>query len=148
MFYAPARWWGKPHRLHHNLEIQLERDILDVVEIVFEPFARNADHILGVEVELVLGLRPAQQARLDIEAPAVEGDLLLELIDEERPLGAGADQAHIAAQEVDALRDLVQVQSAQNLADAGHPWILALDPNRAGLGLSPCLLYTSPSPRD
>ena len=57
-------------------------------------------------------------------AEVVAVDLLAELLHEVRPLGAGADQRHLASQHVDQLRQLVEVRRAQEPADAGDPVVL------------------------
>lgn len=39
---------NKPHSLKHNLQVELERHVLYVIQIVFEPLASNTYKIFGV----------------------------------------------------------------------------------------------------
>ena len=66
----------------------------------------------------------ARHARRQMQPAAVPADDLLVLLDDERP---GPDQAHLAAQDVDELRQLVQrrlAQQAPDPRDAGSSAIL------------------------
>ncbi len=49
--------------------------------------------------------------------------LLLEQADELRILRARADQAHLAAEDVPELRELVELRSGEESADAGEAWV-------------------------
>src|SRR5262245_58415068 len=60
----------------------------------------------------------------------VERDLLAQLLDEEGAFGARADEAHLAAQDVDELRNLVNAGFANEGADAGNSGIATLRPLR------------------
>src|SRR5688500_10748768 len=68
---------GEPHDLH----VERHRPVLDVVEVVLDPLLDR-----GVAPPAI-DLRPAGQARAHLVAEHVLRDTLLELVDEERPLG-------------------------------------------------------------
>ena len=57
---------------------------------------------------------------LDDEPLPVLGDLLAELLEEGRPDRARADDAHVAAQHVPELRQLVEVGEPQDAPDPRH----------------------------
>ena len=63
--------------------------------------------------------------------PAAElWDLILELPGQFRPFRTGADNAHLAAQDVDDLGHLVQAAGPQRPAQSGHPGIVDPGPHR------------------
>ena len=80
----------------------------------------------------MLGLGPTQQTGFDIKAPHVEGDVFLELLDKIEPFRTRAHQTHIALEEIEALGDLIEMQSAQHDTCPGHARIPAADPYRSG----------------
>src|SRR5918999_5584899 len=69
----------------HDLEVERHRPVLDVIEIEFDALFER-----GIAAPPV-DLRPAGDARLDLMAQHVLREPVLELIDEERPLRARAD---------------------------------------------------------
>jgi len=62
-------------------------------------------------------LRPAGDARADVVLHHVFRDLVLELLHEIRPLGTRADNAHIALQHIEKLRQFVDARPAQEGAE-------------------------------
>src|SRR3546814_5616359 len=66
---------------------------------------------------------------------AVVADLAFELVDELRALGPRADEAHLAAQHVEELRQLVQPRLADERADAGHSVVVGGRPARHAIAL-------------
>ena len=86
------------------------RDVLEIVRELLRPrgLARHAQ------------LREAGHAGLDHEPLPVLRDLLAELLEEGGPDRARADDAHVAAQHVPELRQLVEVGEAQHAAQPGH----------------------------
>ena len=86
---------------------------------------------------------PAGHARLHRVAGHVVGDRLRELLDEHRPLRPRADQAHVAPQHVEQLRQFVEVRRAQDRAEPRLARVvrrrhlravrLGIDPHRAEL---------------
>ena len=77
--------WTKPltQGQPHDLEVEPQRPVLDVVEVVLDALLDR-----GVAAPAV-DLRPAGEAGLHLVAQHVLRDPLLELLDEERPLGRG-----------------------------------------------------------
>ena len=75
--------------------------------------------------ELVARLRPVAAAELresrgtrpDLKPPSIAGDLALELIEEDRPDGPRPDQAHVALDDVEELRQLIELPLLEELAD-------------------------------
>ena len=108
-----ACFWKKPFttRQPHDLEVERDRPVLDVVEVVLDALLDRRVAAPAVD------LRPAGQARAHLVAQHVLRDPLLELVDEERPLGPRADERHVAAQHVPELRQLVDVGAPQQAAD-------------------------------
>src|SRR5581483_4051880 len=78
-------------------------------------------------------LRPAGDARLDGVPVQIVGYPLRQLTHEERPLGAGPDEAHVALQHVEDLRQLIDTKGADDFADARDTVVSLLRPlRRAG----------------
>src|SRR5215475_12451709 len=110
-----------PHeREPHDLQIEADRPVLDVVEVVFDALIERRVAAPAVH------LRPAGQAGLHLVAEHVLRNAMLELLDEMRPFGPRTDDGHVAAQDVPELRQLVQVRAAQEAAKRGYTWIVAL----------------------
>src|SRR6478609_1046158 len=80
------------HRQPHDFEVQSQRPVLDVIEIEFDAFFERRVAAPAVD------LRPPGNARLHFVAQHVLGDAVLELLDEEGPLGTRSDDRHIAPQ--------------------------------------------------
>ena len=81
-------------------------------------------------------LRPAGEAGLHLVAQHVLRNLVLELLDEVRPLGPRPDDRHVAAQHVPELRQLVEVRAAQEACRAAsRADRRSLRPHRPGLAL-------------
>ena len=53
---------------------------------------------------------------------------MLELFDEERPLGTRTDDRHVAAEDVPELRQFVEVEAAQPSAHRRRPRVLVMVP--------------------
>ena len=66
-----------------------------------------------------MDLGPAGDAAADLVAGHVTGDRAEELFDKVGTLGAGADKAHLAAQNVQELGELVEVGAAEQAAEGG-----------------------------
>src|SRR5262249_27756465 len=69
----------------HDLQVEADRPVLDVVEVVLDPLLDRRVAAPAVD------LRPAGQPRLHLVAKHVRGDAMLELFDEVRTLGPRAD---------------------------------------------------------
>src|ERR1044071_4888361 len=108
---------GRPQDLEHrhrqDLQIQPQRPVLDVVVVPLDAIAQR-----GLAAEAV-DLGPAGDAGLDAVAVAVAADVGLEQLDELRALRARAHQRHVAAQDVEELRQLVEGRAAQQPPDPG-----------------------------
>src|SRR4051812_991653 len=105
-------------RQPHDFQVEPHRPVLDVIQVVLDPLLDR-----GVAAPAV-HLRPAGDARLHFVAQHVLGNLVLELRDEQRPLGPRADDRHIALEDVPQLRQFVDVGAPQHLADRRPPRVL------------------------
>ena len=110
--------------MQQDLQVQPERPVLHVEVVELGPLG---DRRLPPQP---VHLRPAGDAGLDAVAVVVAVDVLAEELDELRPLGARPDEAHLALQDVQELRQLVDRRPAEKLADA-RP---AVDPFDAARG--------------
>src|SRR6266478_5317774 len=118
------------HRVENDAQIEERRHAFDVEEV--EP------HLLDLFVQAVgvaiADLGPAGGARTDRAADRVVRDVLAEqgeIADRMRPRH---DQVHVAAQDVDELRQLVEPEPAQPVADAGDSILILPDPLRVRPG--------------
>src|SRR5437764_12708075 len=100
--------------------------MLDVVEVVAQLF----HGVLARGAVAVLHLRPPGEARLDGVALLVERNLLRQLLDEERAFRTRPDEAHVAADDVPQLRQLVEAGLADEAADAGDAVVAVAGPDR------------------
>ena len=80
-------------------------------------------------------LCPAGHARAHFVAKHVVRKLVAELLHELRALGTRADDAHVADQHIEQLRQLVERPRANPAADLRAPGIVFLSPLCAGLAL-------------
>src|SRR5207248_6723039 len=99
---------------HH--EIEGEAVVLHVIEVVLELLLR----VLFRSAVAVAHLRPAGDPRLDEMALRIERDGASERLDEYRPLGPRTDEAHLAEEHVQELRQLVDAQPPDDAADEGR----------------------------
>ena len=94
-----------------DLEVQAHAAVGDVLEVVGE--------LLGPgHVARQPQLREAGDARAHDQPLPVAGDVARQLLEEARPDRARADDAHLAAQHVPELRQLVELGGAQDVPDA------------------------------
>jgi hypothetical protein len=96
--------------------VEPEAEILDVVEVVVE----LPQHILDLGDMALVDLGPAGDAGANDVPVAVEGQLRLVPSGQRHGFRAGSDPAHLAAQDVDHLWQLVDPGAAQEAADASH----------------------------
>src|SRR5205823_5084757 len=87
----------------HDLQIESDRPVLDVIEVELDAFFER-----GVAAPAV-HLRPAGDAGLHFVPEHVLREAMLELVDKERPLGPRPDNGHIALEDVPNLWELIQV---------------------------------------
>src|SRR3954454_24395589 len=101
---------GRPRE---DLEINPERAVLDVPDVQLDAFVPR-------QSRASVNLSPAGDAGLDVEASPLSRRVLLDLV---RERGARADEAHVAADDIPQLRDLVERQSPQHTTDPRDAWI-------------------------
>src|SRR5437588_6332218 len=111
----------RERRAREDAEVDERRAVLDVPDVELDPFRPWQR---GASVHL----RPAGDPGLHVEPVPLAVVVLLDLVAERRPR---ADHAHLAADDVPELRQLVEGQSAEQLADARDPRVAAVD-GRAG----------------
>src|SRR3954452_2994150 len=102
--------------LEQHEQVQERRAVLDVVEVV----AHLPGRAVATSRIAATDLGPAGQARLHERAPLVVGDEARELLDELRGLGAGTDEAHLAAQHLGKLWQLVEMGLLEQAPHARH----------------------------
>src|SRR3954451_11339501 len=101
----------EPGGLGDDLEVEAHAAVGDVLEVVGE--------LLGPgHAPRQPQLREAGDARAHDQPLPVAGDVARQLLEEERPDRARADDAHLAAQHVPELRQLVKLGGAQDAPDA------------------------------
>src|SRR5262245_3955215 len=113
-----------PHRERDDLEVEPERPVLDVLEVELDALLER-----GVAPQPV-DLRPAGHAGLHLVPQHVAGDGPAELLDEEWALRSGTDDAHLAAQDVHELGQLVEAEPAQDRAERHATRIVRGCPHR------------------
>lgn len=99
--------------MDHDDEVFPDAVVFDVHQVVDEFVIRRG-------VILCEDLGQAGDARFDVMAIGVFGVLLFELFDEEGPFWAGPDEAHVAVEDVEDLRQFVQASGANEFADFGN----------------------------
>src|SRR5512136_755269 len=95
------------HLPDQNLDIEEERPILDIPQIVLGALADR-----GVATQAI-DLCPAGHPRLLFVALHIAWNRTLELLDIDRALWPRSDQAHVADQYVNQLRQFIKVRAAQ-----------------------------------
>src|ERR1051326_223966 len=114
----------RQHRAHDDFQIQPQRPVVDVEQVVLDALAHLVFGVDGAAEAVDLG--PAGDARLDVVAAAREADALLVFAVVRQRVRPRPDQRHVADQHVEQLRDLVDVPAPPPAADAGQPRIVAL----------------------
>src|SRR5499425_1429941 len=94
-----------------DLEVEPEGPSLDVLDVVFD--ARLQRRVAAEPVHL----RPPCDAGLDLVTEHVARHSLTEALHEHGPLGARPHHAHLPAQHVHELRQLVEAEAAEKGAD-------------------------------
>src|SRR5437660_6927888 len=93
----------RERRAREDLQVDQWRAVLDVPEV-------QLDALLPGQRGPAVDLRPAGDPRLHVETAALSRGVALDLVGERR---ARPDQAHVAANHVPQLRQLVDRQTAQ-----------------------------------
>src|SRR5207245_8062221 len=105
----------EPQRMQQEYQVEAQGPALDVVEVVLDALLDRRAAAPAVD------LRPSGDAGLHLVAQHVAGDAPPELLDERRSLGARPDQAHVTAQHVEELRQLVEAEAPQHGAERRAP---------------------------
>src|SRR4051812_34067014 len=108
-----------------DLQVEPRGAVLDVPEV-------ELDALLPREGGTAVHLRPAGQARLHVEAVALALVVAVDLVAERR---SRADEAHLAAEDVPELRQLVDREAAEYPSGACDPRIALRDRVAGALGL-------------
>src|SRR5262245_21818149 len=107
--------------------------MLDVEEVVLQLLCC----VFDAGAVRVAHLCPAGQSGTNHVPLAVERNLLAQLLDELGPLRPGADEAHVARDDVPQLRQLVETRASDEAPDPRHARIVLLGPygTSAGFGV-------------
>ena len=101
-----------------DLQIEPERPMLQIIEVVLNPLANRSVASPAAD------LSPPSNTRLQRMPRHVAGNISPKNLNEVRPLRARSNQAHVSAQHIDELRQLVQPRRPQNSAQTGDPFVL------------------------
>src|SRR5947207_12535387 len=101
--------------------------MLDVIEVVLD-----ALFDAGLPAQS-MDLRPTRHPRFHHMAQLIPRNVAAEIIDEDGPLGSRSDEAHVAGEHVEELRQLVDARPAQEGADSSDARIGWLREARAFL---------------
>src|SRR4029453_6524950 len=104
-----------PKRQHQDSQIEPQRPVVDVIEVVLYPLLETT-----VPTQIV-DLPPTGDACLPQMLLHVARDLLAKTLDEFGPLGTGTDERHLAFQNIDQLRQFVEARASQHPADRRGP---------------------------
>src|SRR3954468_2546431 len=104
-------------RAQQDPEVDPRRAVLDVPDIQLDPLGPR-------QGRAPVDLRPSRDPGLHLEPPPLPSRVLLDLIAERR---SRPDHAHVAAQDVPELRQLVERELAQDAADARDPRVARVD---------------------
>src|SRR5215470_18385976 len=121
---------GEQHDLHgveQDQEVEEQREVLDVVEVVLQLLERIFDR----GAVAILDLRPAGESRLHGQPLHVIRDFLLQALHELRSLRSRSDEAHVTDENVDQLRELVETGSTKDRSHSRDAGIGLLRPDRS-----------------
>src|SRR5215831_7223280 len=113
-----------PQSQGEDAQIEPQRPILDVIEIILYPLAKIA------AATQIVHLRPSGDACLDHVLLHVPGDLLSEAGHEFRPFRPWSHQRHLAGEDVEQLRELVDTEASQPCSEACGSAVAAMRPHR------------------
>src|SRR5947209_13947444 len=113
---------AREYRQESDAEIEKQRPIVNIEEVVFDPHADLG--IVRNATAKAVDLGPAGDARLHIVAPRVKRDRLLEELIVRKRMRTRADQAHLTAEHVQELRQFIDIVPAHPSADAGNPRVI------------------------
>jgi len=101
--------------LQQDLQVKTKRPVVDILQVEFQPTLERQVAAAGY-------LPQACQSRLDAEPPAL--DAPVEEIDIADGHRARPDKAHLAAQDIEQLRQFVDAGLADEAADSGYTRIV------------------------
>src|SRR4029079_17581489 len=104
-------------RPQQDLQVDLRRAMLDVPDVELDPLRPR-------KLRTAVHLGPAGEPRAEVETVALVLVVLLDLVAERGPR---ADHAHVSAQDVPQLRELVDRRAAEDAADARDPPVAPVD---------------------
>src|ERR687887_168829 len=108
-----------------DLQVDPGRAVLDVPDVELDAFVPR-------QLRAAVYLGPAGEAGLDVEPAALPGRVLLHLVAKRGPR---ADEAHVAADDVPELRQLVEREAAEEAARPGDAGVAAVDGEAGALAL-------------
>src|SRR5690606_24909865 len=123
--WPSARAKPRPHGLdgqQHDEGVKKQRAVLDVIKIVLDFFACAVD----IGRITLTNLGPAGNARLDHMAVNIKRQALVEVLDKLGLLRPGPDQAHVAFQNIDELRQLVYAVFTYHTPHPGNARVVFL----------------------
>ena len=100
-----------------ELQVGQHAHVVDVQEVELQLFIG-----FGIVFAVYLGI--AGKAGFDLEAELEVRELLVILLRNLRPLGAGADNRHVALEDIHKLRQLIQAALADNAPDGRYAGIV------------------------
>src|SRR3954447_6591270 len=107
----------RERRAEQDAEVEERRPVLDVPDVELDPLRPG-------QLRAAVDLRPPRDAGLDLQAPALMLVVFLDLVAQRRPR---ADHAHVAAQDIPELGQLVERQLAEDAAGARDARVAAID---------------------
>src|SRR5262249_755498 len=116
-----------PERQPEDAQVEERVPVRDVVKVELDALPKGRVAAPAVD------LGPAGDAALDAVPGHVVGNRLRQLVDELRLLRSRADEAHIADQNVDKLRQFVEAGLPQELAERSATVVVLRGHARAGL---------------
>src|SRR5688572_26271859 len=127
---------GMPVQAAHDgqpedLEVEADGPVLDVIQVVFDALLER-----GVAAPAV-DLRPAGDAGLHLVPEHVLREAVLELLDEIRTFRPRADERHVTAEDVPQLRQLVEVDAAEELPHRRASRVIVARPHRTAFVFGP-----------
>src|SRR5579875_671063 len=111
-------------RLQQYLQVQNQRPILDVVQVVSQLLASVAHAGAVLETHLC----PAGQARRHKVAVTIQRNQPIKFGRQCRLFRTGTDKTHVASKHVPKLRQFVQPQTTNHPSRPGNTWIVFLGP--------------------
>src|SRR5437016_11257900 len=116
-----------PDSQGEDAQIEPHRPVVDVVQIVLYPLAQVA------AAAQIVHLRPTRDPRFHHVLLHVAWNLLPELGDELGTLGPWTDQRHVAVEDIEKLRKLVEAVASKQRAEPSRARIRLARPHRSAM---------------